>query len=88
MSEIDDRRQRAREAAWDEIGDAHTMQHHRDAIESGVIVATQVKITNEAIEAFGHAWRAADPSPTRETGARRRAGLTAALTALGLDVIE
>lgn len=51
MSEIDDRRQRAREAFYDEAVLAEGDDGH--AIEGAIEVATQVRITREAIEASG-----------------------------------
>ena len=66
-------------------------------------VAIRVKITEEAVQAFGNAWTERDGSenvincsehdmgdcPYHNTpGARRRAGLGAALTVLGFEVEE
>ena len=88
MSEIDDRRQRAREAAWDEIGDAHTMRHHDDAIESGVIVATQVKITDEHVRLMYAAGNGMPSETVAEVLAKGRVRAASLLAALGFEVIE
>lgn len=88
-----ERRQRARKAFWDNIFVPATKIYETIgatqapvALDAAIETATRVHITDEAIEAFGQAWRAADPSPTRESGDRRRAGLRAALGALGFEV--
>lgn len=86
MSEIEDRRQRAREAFYDRMGAGDVIESR--AIESSIEVATQVKITDEAIEAFGVAWHEADAQNALTKGYRRAAGIKAALTALGFEVIE
>lgn len=80
-NELDDRRQRAREAYADEP-EPRTFA----AVDAAIEAATRVQITDEAIRDFAQAWHAApqDGPP----GARRRAGLAAALAALGLEVVE
>jgi hypothetical protein len=76
MSEIEDRRQRAREAYWDSGSGRISGDQVGDAIEA----ATRVKITPEAIEAF-------DVERNGSTDAGNiPAGLAAALTALGFEV--
>jgi hypothetical protein len=88
-SEIEDRRQRAREAAQDAHGDPRFYRlESGNAVEAAVEVATQVKITDEAIEAFGVGWHQADARDTLVKDARRRAGLAAALAALGFEVVD
>lgn len=79
MSEVEDRRQRAFEVAEDMIlsGDRPSA-----AVQEAIETATQVKITPEAIEAF-------DVERNGSTDAGNiPAGLAAALTALGLEVVE
>lgn len=70
---IEDRRQRALEAGHDGGDDTGTQPDMELAIE----IATQVVITNDAIEAF---------LKTRAAGLAGR--LAAALTALGLEVVD
>lgn len=82
MSAIEDRIEAAREAAWDEIGDAHTMRHHRDAIEAGVIAATRVEITEAVVDAFK---RFGHPLPLAPN---IMPALRAAFEAAGFEVIE
>lgn len=77
MSEIEDRRQRAREAAEDGPYDDH---YTWGDIENAIETATCVRITPEAIEAF-------DVERNGSTDAGNiPAGLAAALTALGFEV--
>lgn len=81
MSEIDDRRQRAFEAYADH-------PHEEGGIETAIEVATQVKITDEAIEA---AWDA-QPVAAREAGEidldDMRQVIAVALAALGFEVVD
>lgn len=92
MSELEDRRQRAREAFWDRLappraGDTMPSPGEvQTALENGIETATRVKVTDEVINEFAYAWHGApqDGPP----GTRRRAGLTAALRALGFEVEE
>lgn len=74
MSELEDRRQRAREAAYDADPDSATMYYDRGSIQSAIEVATRVKLTPEIIEAAFTA------------GATMRA--RAVLEAAGFEVIE
>jgi hypothetical protein len=87
MSAVDDRRQRAREAFWDNGNeDPATLPA---AVEAAVETATRVQITPEVIRDFGEAWHARGESRVPcAPGDRRRAGLTAALRALGFEVVE
>jgi hypothetical protein len=80
MSEIADRRQRAREAGWD----AATL---RDFIEvpdmdAAIETATRVMVTPEAVEVFD-----IERNGSMDAG-DIPAGLAAALTALGFEVVE
>jgi len=82
MSEIEDRRQRAREAAYDAVSRAPEYYGTRAGVDAAIETATQVKITDEAIEAF-------DVERNGSTDAGDiPAGLAAALAALGFEVIE
>lgn len=76
MSEIDDRRQRAREA----YHDMSDVVDEGAGLESAIEVATQVKITEEAIEEFRK--YALIPRAVVENALRHT------LTALGFEVIE
>lgn len=79
MNAIESRRQRAFDAAEEQI-----MSGERPsvAVLEAIEIATQVKITSEAIEAF-------DTERNGSTDAGNiRAGLGAALTALGLEVVD
>ncbi|MFA9272613.1 MAG: hypothetical protein ACEQSX_18050 [Baekduiaceae bacterium] len=77
MSEIEDRRQRAREAAHDAWNNTVSP---RQAVELAIETATRVQITPEAIEAF-------DVERNGSTDAGNiPAGLAAALAALGFEV--
>lgn len=55
------------------------------AARLAIEAAIEVRITPEAIEEFARAWHSVIPGPY---GARRQAGLRAALAALGFEVIE
>lgn len=81
---IEDRRQRAREVYRD-VASSADKRHSRIAFDVAIETATRVKITDEAIEAFGVAWHDAI---ARSGGDRRRAGLAAALAELGFEVEE
>ena len=82
MSEIEDRRQRAREAAYDAVSRAPGYYQTRAAIEAAIETTTRVQITPEAVEAF-------DVERNGSTDAGDiQAGLAAALTALGFEVVE
>jgi hypothetical protein len=79
QAEIDDRRQRAREAFSDELltnvdNEAIDQVHH--AVDAAIETATRVQITPEAVEAY-------IGSPGRIDVA-----FTAFLTALGFEVVE
>jgi len=77
--EIADRRQRAREAFWDGTADSSSLGNDHPflrALGNCVEVATQVKITDEAVATTGLPDVAA------------RAVIGAALAALGFEVIE
>jgi hypothetical protein len=84
-SGIEDRRQRAREAFYDTPG---CVADPDSALTPAIEVATQVKITDEAIEA---AWMA-QPVAAREMAEMdlddMREVVTAALTALGFEVVD
>ncbi len=82
MSEIEDRRQRAREAAYDAISRAPEYYRPRAAIEAAIETATRVTITPEAVEAFD-----IERNGSMDAG-NIPAGLAAALTALGFEVVE
>ena len=82
-SEIEDRRQRAREAAYDAVSRAPEYYETRAGIEAAIEAATQVKITPEAIEAFDGIAR--DPF---WIGDRARPAFAAFLAALGFEVVE
>lgn len=78
MSEIEDRRQRAREAAHDVNGDPCEVD--AQALDAAIETATQVKITPEIFEAAYLARHASDRSDAT--------GLIAAFRAAGFEVIE
>lgn len=78
MSEIEDRRQRAREAFHD-----HPSVDLFGALGGAIEVATQVKITDEVIDVLFSAGR--DSITPRATG---RAQIRLVLEALGFEVIE
>lgn len=83
MSAIEDRRH----MAW-----CVAVKTDRDVeeapVDAAVEYATRVRITDEVIDAFGVGWHEADTEDTLVKGARRRAGLKAALAALGFEVVE
>lgn len=81
MSEVEDRRQRTREAYWDSVGP--NVRPPSAAVLDAIEVATQVKITDETIEAFNGAL-----TEDHLEGQEVKKGITAALTALGFEVIE
>lgn len=88
-SEIEDRRQRAREAFADgELNPEEIDQAWLVAGANAIEVATQVKITDEAIEA---AWMA-QPVAAREMAEMdlddMREVVTTALTELGFEVVD
>ena len=82
MSEIEDRRQRAREAAYDAVLRTPGYYETRAAIEAAIEAATRVKVTPEAIEAFD-----VERNGSMDAG-DIPAGLAAALAALGFEVVE
>ena len=88
MSEIEDRRQRAREAAKESHGDPDWFGLEASGpVNAAIEVATQVKITREAVSAF----RDADVDHIKQPHGdkvRIQHRLAAALTALGFEVVE
>ncbi len=79
MSEIEDRRQRAREAFYDRMGAGDVIELR--AVEAALEVATQVKITDEALaEAY--------PNLLPSQAERATNCLKNALTALGFEVVD
>ena len=76
-SEIEDRRQRAREAYWDSISDRAERM-----LDTAVEVATQVRLTNDIIEAAQNAF------PILRDVDEGAVMLRAAFTAAGFEVIE
>ena len=74
-SEVEDRRQRAREAAYDNASDSR----FEDAVEAAIEAATRVQITPE-IAAAANA-----PAPMHDGGAFRA---RAVLEAAGFEVVE
>lgn len=86
-NELADRRQRAREAAYDEPAWQLASADEVNRIAAAIETATRVQITPEMIEAFGDAWHATQVSgASRRPGDRRRAGLIAAFRAAGFEV--
>ncbi len=79
MSEIEDRRQRAREAYFDIAHDQEDRSMGRD-LQAAIETATRVTITPEAVEAFD-----IERNGSMDAG-NIPAGLAAALTALGFEV--
>jgi hypothetical protein len=57
-----------------------------DSADAAIRSATRVRITDDIVTEFGHAWHAApqDGPP----GTRRRAGLKAAFESAGFEVID
>jgi hypothetical protein len=89
VSELADRRQRAREAFHDTFAGEYSTT--ADALDATIETATRVRVTPEVLAAFGAARRV--PSKTsRPIGgtphARRIAGLIAAFRAAGFEVEE
>lgn len=84
--EIEDRRQRAREAAADACArQGGLTQDEATAVEIAVEAATRVQITPEAVNAFfATSGEAVTRVPYNEACAR---GLAAALTVLGFEVV-
>lgn len=82
MSEIEDRRQHAREAYYDSAARRRAPEGSAVALEAAIETATQVKITPEAIEAFD-----VERNGSMDAG-DIPAGLAAALAALGFEVVE
>jgi hypothetical protein len=84
MSALEDRRQAAREAAHDEIGDGCTLRSDAyRAIESAIETATRVRITPEIMNAFN---MEAIKSYEEAGGDPDAAGLRAAFLAAGFEV--
>lgn len=84
MSELEDRRQQAREAAQDEHGQSEYYgAEAANAVEAAIETATRVRITPEILAA---ARLAAEGSWTEEPGPRQVARLRAAFEAAGLEV--
>lgn len=80
MSEIDDRRSKAREAGLDATCGMWDGEDFNNGVERAVEVATQVKITDEVIEEFRE--HALIPRAVVESALRHT------LAALGFEVIE
>ena len=78
MSALEERRQRAREAFWDTS--AGTMTGAAEGLDEAIETATRVQITDGIIRIYHEAWAA--------NGCSRKAGLRAALVALGFGVTE
>jgi hypothetical protein len=76
---IADRRQRAREAAADECPSPYVVRDAIHDIEAAIEVATQVKITDDIIDAYYNDFPAS-------ASAKERA--TALLRAAGFEVVE
>ena len=86
--ELIDRRQRAREAYWD---DMRGLSMRTSGIEAAIEVATRVQITPEIIEAARAGWLAASTdraSWVEEPGPRQYGRLAAAFRAAGFEVVE
>ncbi len=77
------------EDSWYHWHETTSRQEQADGVRTfvrGMPKYPVVTITDEAIQAFGQAWGAANSTENRVPGARRKAGLRAALTALGIPV--
>lgn len=83
-TEIEDRRQRAREAFHDDEDFRIETARLQDALK----VATQVKITPEVIHDATQAARRWSTSSDMDPNGGRRAGIVAALGALGFEIVE
>ncbi len=83
MSELEDRRQRAREAAHDmPIGSGP------QRIDAAIETATRVQITPEMLAEARHAWSEAEGSWVDDPGPREIARAKALLRAAGFEVVE
>lgn len=88
MDPVEERRQRAREAAYDEPAWNLATADEVNRIGAAIETATRVQITPEALAAGRAAWSAASGSWTEDPGPRETARLAGSLRALGLDVVE
>jgi hypothetical protein len=90
-SPLDDRRIQARSAAYAAyyVSEAvRTSAYISGMVDEAVEAATQVRITDDIIEAARSGWKSVDGSWTNNPGPRETARLKAAFEAAGFEVVD